>query len=203
MLSRDLITDVGVDLDGVLYPFQDAFKEYCLATLQVTSLPDPTHWNFYEDWGMDFETFSYHLHTASLTHRLFDTYYPYPGVIEAWQNLRDLGVRIHVMTARPQSAWAQTCDWLHSNRLSPDSLHFTSTKSYLSSLATGKSAMIDDYTLYYEEAEMSGTLAYLLTRPWNTQLADANRVDSFSEFVQEVNNYNQMITKGAHLHEVS
>lgn len=203
MLSSDLITDVGVDLDGVLYPFQDAFKDYCSLVLGLTDLPDPTHWNFYEDWGMDFETFSYHLHTASQTHRLFDTYYPYPGVVDAWQDLRDLGVRIHVMTARPQSAWSQTCDWLQGNRLSPDSLHFTSVKSYLSALSSGKSAMIDDHTLYYEEAELSGTLPYLLTRPWNLQLKDAKRVSSFSEFVQEINAYNQSLTKGAQLHEVS
>lgn len=198
-----LITDVGVDLDGVLYPFQDAFKEYCTNVLGLSELPEPTHWNFYEDWGMDSETFAYHLHHASSEYRLFDTHDPYPGVVDAWRDLRDLGPRIHVMTARPQSAWAQTADWLHRHGLYADTLHFTPTKTFLSYMSSGKAAMIDDHVQYYEEAELVGILPFLLTRPWNSQLDGASRVNSFAEFVHIINGYNKTITKGAILHEVS
>ena len=70
---NDLITDVGIDLDGVIYPFIDAFKIYCKERLNVSYLPDATKWNFYEDWGINHDTFQEWISEAATTHKVFST----------------------------------------------------------------------------------------------------------------------------------
>jgi uncharacterized HAD superfamily protein len=186
----EVITDVGIDLDGVIYPFVDSFRAYCQERLGVDNLTTPTHWHFYEDWGLDSETFNAWLLEASKTHQIFSSYLPYEGVLESWKELRDMGVNIHVITARPQSAWAQTVEWLAKYNLHVDSLHFCSTKGFLSKVATGKAMMLDDQIVYYEEAEKAGIIPCLLTRDWNKSKEDANRVSNLPEFVSFVRGYN-------------
>ena len=186
----ELITDVGIDLDGVLYPFSNAFRKYCEVERGLVNLPDPTHWNFYEDWGLDEETFNAWLLDAAKNHRVFATHLPYAGVVEAWANIRDMGVKIHVMTARPQSAWAQTAEWLTECKLHVDTLHFGPSKAFLANLAKGKSILLDDHIFYYEEAEKSGIVPCLMSRPWNQSKENANRVTSLPEFVSFLRGYN-------------
>lgn len=186
----EMITDVGIDLDGVLYPFSNAFRNYCEVERGLVNLPDPTHWNFYEDWGLDEETFNAWLLDAAKNHRIFATHLPYSGVLEAWADLRDTGVKIHVLTARPQSAWAQTAEWLNDCKLHVDTLHFGPSKAFLANLATKKSILLDDHIYYYEEAEKSGIVPCLMSRPWNSTKEDANRVSSLAEFVSFLRGYN-------------
>lgn len=189
-----VITDVGIDLDGVIYPFADAFREYCLERMDVNDLPEPQHWNFYEDWGLDSETFYAWLREAAETHEVFATHDPYEGVINAWHDLRDMNVKIHVLTARPQSAWAQTAEWLSKHKLHVDTLHFGPTKGLLASIATGKSILIDDHVAYYEESERNGIIPVLMDRAWNAHKENANRVSSMTEFVSFIRGYNTKIS---------
>lgn len=185
-----MITDVGIDLDGVIYPFASAFKKYCMERTGVSELPDPTHWNFYEDWDMDLETFNAWLRDAATTHQVFATEDPYEGVVSAWKDLRDMGLRLHVLTARPQSAWAQTAEWLSAHNLNVDTLHFGPTKTFLKSLATDQAIMLDDHVVYYEEAEKVGIIPVLMDRPWNSHKKDATRVDSLPSFVDFIRGFN-------------
>lgn len=186
----EVITDVGIDLDGVIYPFVDAFGFYCKERLGVSSLPTPTHWHFYEDWGLDSETFNAWLLEATKTNQIFSSSHPYKGVVEAWKELRDMGVKIHILTARPQSAWGQTVEWLSTHNLHVDSLHFGDTKGFLSKIATGKAVLLDDQIVYYEEAEKAGIIPCFVTRDWNVNKKDANRVNNLLEFVSFVRGYN-------------
>lgn len=186
----EVITDVGIDLDGVIYPFADAFKAYCEERLGTTDLPNPTHWNFYEDWGIDHETFHAWLRQAAITHQVFATHNPYEGVVEAWRDLQDMGIKIHVLTARPQSAWAQTAEWLLVHNLHVDSLHFGPTKGFLSKIAKSKAMLIDDHVVYYDEAERNGIIPVLMDRPWNAHKQEATRVNDLSGFVSLIRGYN-------------
>ena len=186
----EVITDVGIDLDGVLYPFSNAFRLYCEERLGVLNLPEPTHWNFYEDWGLDEETFTAWLTDAARTSQVFSTHLPYHGVTEAWKDLRSMGVRIHVLTARPQAAWEQTASWLTQYNLRVDTLHFGPSKAFLANLAKGKSILLDDHIFYYEEAEQAGIIPCLMNREWNESKKDANRVNNLAEFVSFIKGYN-------------
>lgn len=188
------ITDVGIDLDGVVYPFMNAFKKYCIDVLERTDFPDPKTWEFYEEWGIPKEQFNKMLHNAPVSHRLFASEYPMKHVREGWDMLRGLGVKLHVITARPPTAWAQTAEWLHDHDLVPDHLHFTHDKTVLSHVSANESAMIDDHVEYYMQLEQCGVLAVLQTQPWNMHHQRAVRADSLVDFATLVKNVNNRET---------
>lgn len=184
------ITDVGIDMDGVLYPFADAFRDYCAERMGKLFLPEPTHWNFYEDWDLDKATFEQWVIDAAKSHDVFYTQNPYEGVLEAWADLKEMELKIHVLTARPQEAWAQTAEWLEKHDLKVDSLHFGPKKAFFSKIPTGKGILIDDHVAYYEEAALNGVIPVLLDRPWNQDKKKAMRVQDLPSFVSIIKGYN-------------
>jgi hypothetical protein len=184
------ITDVGIDLDGVMYPFVDAFREYCSIHMPDGKFPEPQQWNFYRDWGIEDDTFHRWLYEGAQSHNLFSTHYPMQGSYLAWELLRKLKVRIHVMTARPTTAWKQTADWLHHHYLVPDNLYFTSKKSMLAHVATGTAMAIEDHVDYYEDLKGAGVLTVLYNQPWNIAHPNSPRVSNLVEFAQLVEQIN-------------
>lgn len=186
----EMITDVGIDLDGVLYPFAKAFNNYCCERMGRLFLPEPTHWNFYEDWDLDEETFYKWLDEAAESHQVFATEEPYQGVAEAWDALRQMDVRIHIITSRPQASWEQTAGWLTQHGLKADSLHFNKTKGFLTKISNGKSALIDDHIAYYREAKANGIFPVLMNRSWNQSEEDFTRVNNLLEFAYFIRGYN-------------
>jgi hypothetical protein len=191
------ITDVGIDMDGVLYPFINSFRSYCEERLGRLFLEEPKHWNFFEDWGLDASTFQEWLRDSAKTHKVFGTQMPYPTVLEAWELLRKNNIKIHVMTARPQEAWAQTAEWLEKYGLVADSLHFNPTKGFLANLTKGRAAILDDHIAFYEEAEKAGIFPCLLNQPWNQELKNANRASTVLEFANMIVGYNKVISSEA------
>jgi hypothetical protein len=190
MYEQKLITDVGIDMDGVVYPFMNAFKKYCIDVLKRDNFPLPTKWEFYEDWGISSAKFNDMLHTAPISHRLFASESPMETVEQAWDILRNLNVKIHVITARPATAWSQTAQWLHDHKLVPDHLHFTHDKAILAHTAQGHSAAIDDHYVYQQQMEKAGVLSVLHTHPWNSSHDVSFRANSLVEFAELVKNVN-------------
>ena len=191
MYQQKLITDVGIDMDGVVYPFISAFKKYCVDVLKETTFPEPKKWEFYEDWGISKKTFETMMHTAPISHRLFASESPMENVALGWKLLRDMNLKIHVITARPATAWSQTADWLHDHELVPDHLHFTNDKTVLAYTSKGHSASIDDNYTYQQEMQNVGILSVLHDHPWNKQYDVPFRVNSlldFARLVKDVNN---------------
>jgi hypothetical protein len=186
----EMITDIGMDMDGVVYPFVHAFKNYCAERQGKLFLPDPTTWHFYEDWDMDEKTFHEWVEDAATNYEVFSSQKPYAGVTDAWSELRAMGIKIHVLTARPQAAWEQTAKWLTSQGLVADSLHFNPTKGFLTKIAKGQALIIDDHVQYYDEAEKNNIIPVLMTRAWNTHKEDATRVNNLSELVSLIRGYN-------------
>jgi hypothetical protein len=186
----EMITDVGMDLDGVVYPFVNVFKTYCAERQGKLFLPDPVSWHFYEDWDMDEDIFHAWVRDATIQNDIFSTEKPYDGVVDAWHELRTMGIKIHVLTARPQVAWEQTAKWLTNNNLVADSLHFNTAKGFLTKISSGQSLIIDDHVQYYEEAEKNGIIPVLMNRPWNAHKKDATRVNNLSELVSLIRGYN-------------
>lgn len=186
------ITDVGVDLDGVLYPFVTAFRQYCIDHLGYTreTTPEPTHWNFYEDWGMDKEVFYEHILTAARDHRLFTKFPPKPTCHEAFNGFHQMGIRIHILTHRPEVVQHDTIDWLTRHNLLPYSIHFVEDKTILKDIAFGKAAIIDDCIDNYEAAKNAGLLAVLQSRLWNAKHPDALRVHTMRGFLEIVQAHN-------------
>jgi hypothetical protein len=186
----EMITDIGMDMDGVVYPFVNAFKTYCAERQGKLFLPDPVSWHFYEDWDMDENTFHEWVRDAAIESDVFATENPYEGVVDAWNELRAMGIKIHILTARPQVAWEQTAKWLTSNGLIADSLHFNTAKGFLTKISSGQSLIIDDHVQYYEEAEKNGIIPVLMNRAWNAHKKDATRVNNLPELVSLIRGYN-------------
>jgi FMN phosphatase YigB (HAD superfamily) len=186
------ITDVGVDLDGVLYPFVSAFKQYCITHLKRSSqdLPEPTHWHFYEDWNMSAEDFHDHILKAAKTDRLFTKFPSEMYCSRVFKELREMGIRIHILTHRPEAVQHDTIDWLTRHDLLPHTIHFVQDKTMLKDLALGKSMLIDDCAENYVAAEEAGIIGVLHTRPWNLHLEDARRVSNMLGFLDLIKIHN-------------
>lgn len=185
-----MITDVGIDMDGVMYDFANTFKSYCENRLQVNSpLPEPKHWEFYEDWGLDKETFYDWLTDATVNDSLFYRGNAYDNTMAGWRKLKAMGMRIHVLTHRHIEAVGQTAEWLQDHNFVPDSIHFGFDKTLLEAIAIDQAAAIDDYTKYYDEYEQVGVKAFLRTHEWNKD-HHGRRVDDLLGFADAVETYN-------------
>lgn len=185
-----MITDVGIDMDGVLYPFATAFKQYCQRRMGKYNLPEPTHWHFYQDWGMDEEQFHEWLVDACETAGVFASFPPNPRDVKAIHALRNKGIKIHILTHRLPEAWEQTVWWLQEYDLVPDSLHFGDNKNIIKRLATDECALVDDHIPFYEKAIAEGIHAYVMHQPWNEGCL-VKYVNSLSHFAVKVFTHNE------------
>lgn len=179
-----MITDVGIDLDGVIYDFAGVFHEFVQNRSGIT-LPEPAKWDFYKDWGMTDKDFDIILAEATQKMRIFDSVAPMENTVDGWNLLKTHGIKIHVLTHRGHLAYEQTASWLNKYGLIPDSLHFGDNKTILSTIATDECAAIDDYPLYYDRYEKANILSFLRTQPWNGEKY-ARRVDDLLEFAEKI-----------------
>lgn len=187
-----LITDVGLDIDGVLYDFAGAFREYCQNRMNK-DLPPATKWDFYHEWGMSDEQFQEWLADATKDMRLFLWNGPMNKVREGWDLLKSMDIKIHILTHRHSDAYSQTVTWLERYHLLPDGLHFGSNKSILKHIANGPCAALDDHVPFYDDYVKSNIPAFLLDQPWNRH-KDAIRVSNLVEFARLIRIYNEYHT---------
>jgi hypothetical protein len=190
-----VITDVGIDMDGVMYDFVKEFKAYCQKHLPFSEpLPDPTHWEFYEDWGISRDTFYEMLTEATIKEQLFSRGSAYDNTFAGWNKLKTMGIHIHIMTHRHIEAVGQTAEWLNRHGFVPDSMHFGTNKTILESIAIDQAAAIDDYIEYYDEYESIGVKAFLRTQEWNMRHRGRRVPDllAFATAVETYNNYYEM-----------
>jgi len=185
-----MITDVAIDLDGVMFDFANVIKEHFSECLD-RDLPDPVKWEFYDEWGLTAEQFYYLLDEFSKERDLFNSEAPVPHSMVGWQSLRDQNLRLHVITHRSPSAWEQSIRWLERYRMVPDSLHFSGDKAnILTAISIDECAAIDDHVSQYVSYRDAGVHAYLMTQTWNA-LYPGRRVSSLPEFADIIKLYNQ------------
>lgn len=185
-----MITDVGLDLDGVVFDFATVVQKHFSDYLK-RDLPFPRTWEFYEEWDLTAGQFYDLLDLFTHEREMFDVEAPIPKTMVGWQALRDQGLNIHIITHRSPSAYGQTVKWLERYRLIPDSLHFSGDKArILSAITSGESASIDDHYEQYISYCRNGVNAFLFDQPWNRNHA-GRRVHTLPEFAEYVRVYNQ------------
>lgn len=178
---------VGIDLDGVCYDFAASVREF------VTSAgirfrhqcPDPTRWEFYEDWGMDLPEFLTACHRGVEAGTIFTHGEPYPGTRDALNAMKANGHTLHVITdrafGRSGASEAATRAWLDAHRLPFDSLTFTADKTIVR-----VDAMIDDKPANYDALNAAGVQVWMMDRPWNAAHPATRRVSTLAEFAEVI-----------------
>lgn len=179
-----MITDVGIDLDGVMYDFATVFRSYAQDRMGK-ELSAPTKWDFYKEWGMTDEQFNQWLEEGVKNLRLFNYLRPMHNTLEGWQLLRDNKLNIHVLTHRHPHSYEQTVQWLMKYDLIPNSLHFGTNKTILKTLALDECAAIDDMPQYYDSYNNIGVLSFFRTQPWN-DTRKGRRVSDLLEFAEAI-----------------
>lgn len=179
---------VGVDIDGVLYDFAGALRDYLhhiagWDMLQVChDHPEPERWEFYEDWGMTLHEFVQHCHNGVDAGWIFWKGRSFPGARAALQTLRDEGHTIVLITDRhfggPGQSELATRAWLAGKDMPYDELHVTADKTTVQ-----VDFHIDDKWENYKAMRGAGVGAYLLRRPWNSLYLPDHAVDSLEEYV--------------------
>lgn len=159
---------VGIDLDGVCYDFGASVREYLIhAGVKFRhECPEPTRWEFYEDWGLSLEQFLTACHRGVEAGIIFTHGDPFPGVAEAFGRIKDAGHTIHIVTDRSfgkaGASERATRAWLDQHGLAFDSLTFTTDKTVVR-----LDFMVDDKLANYDALEAVGVEVWLLTRRWN------------------------------------
>lgn len=168
--------DLGLDIDGVLYPFDRALARHVerVRGLPPGTLPAARTWDFFRaQWGMTREEYLAVYADGVRSGSLFTAEAPYPGAVDAVLALEDAGHRIHYVTARgttPEDRdllWWDTADWLLGWGFPLDSLTVTADKP-AACLRLGVRHHLDDAPHQYDALEAAGLTPWLLDRPWNT-----------------------------------
>ena len=162
---------INVDLDGVVYPWHEVFKEWAEHQLD-RELPPITHWNFYEDWNLSQGGFKNLFRRGVEYGNIWDKLVsPVEGAIEHLWDLSDDGYYIRIVTHRlahkfgHKLAVDQTVAWLDRYSIPYRSLVVIGPEPKTNYPAD---VMVDDSpsNLWQWEQKYPGT-AIRFERPWN------------------------------------
>lgn len=177
---------IGIDLDGVVYPYDRAYRAY-LASIGIwTPSETPQSWKFYEAWGWDTDEYWTHHINGINAGIIFGTGQPYPKAVRAINEMRARGHEVHFVTdrnaGRPGYAMQQTAQWLHRSCIGYDGLYFTKLKD----VAAGLDVFIDDRPENVDLMASAGVDAYLMDQPWNRGTGEYKRATDLVHFLERI-----------------
>jgi uncharacterized HAD superfamily protein len=157
---------IGLDLDGVVYPFVEVMQDY-LSEQHQREFPYPTQWDLWEDWGLTRQEFYDEFETAVHSGVVFTKGQPVDGARVAIEQLVAEGHTIHVVTDRLISPEAQkrTVTWLAKHGIPHDTLTFSRDKTLLP-----VDVFIEDSPHHTKALLKEGTRVVVFDRPWNRKL---------------------------------
>lgn len=177
---------IGIDIDDVLTGWYAKAHEISMDA-GITNGKTPTSWAPFNEYGCADQEWFDALALATLDGRLYSTE-PYEGAIEALQRLMDAGHSVHLVTARGFLTHGdlireQTVQWLAEHGIPHDTLTFSKRKSVVRT-----DYFIDDSEKNVKElaAMKDGPIVYLLDQPHNQHFYWPRRIESVSEFVDEI-----------------
>lgn len=174
---------LGIDLDGVTFQFEKAFKPIAAARLGINpnDIPDASDWNWYEHLGIDAAGFNQLLADAVAHDNLFAEGDPVPGAVSALRHLarnHDIVIVTHRnLAGHTAKAEAATRQWLTAHRIPFHELHLTGNK-----VAVHTDIHLDDSPAVNADMRAAGRRHVVFDQPWNQDLP-GERVRSWAEFV--------------------
>ncbi|MEU1896044.1 5' nucleotidase, NT5C type [Streptomyces pristinaespiralis] len=128
--------DIGLDIDGVLYPFVDVVARYAEGILGRPCSAKAESWDWYvHQWGLSEREFFALCGRGVHENVVFTEGAPLPGALEAVRELARAGHRLHYVTARAITgvpaplAWRRTAAWLAAWDFPVDSLTIAADKA--------------------------------------------------------------------------
>ena len=176
--------DVGVDLDGCVYPFVEVLRDWIHldANRSFASLPPPTCWHFYdEQWGFSRDDFYRHLTRGVTAGVIFRSGVPIRGSVKVLHEIADAGHRIHIITARvapgAEAVVAESTRWwLAKHHVPYTSLTISNDKTVVDT-----DVFVDDSPGNYAALEAAGSNPWFFHRPWNASVP-GRRVRTWPQF---------------------
>lgn len=178
---------VGSDADGVFYGFREVHSAFevgrgnahCALELAAD------HWDYFEGWEMNLDEWLTSYAEGVDAGVILWTGEPLPGAIETYQAIRDAGHSIHIGTdifvgKEPEKA---RLHWLETTGFPYDTLTVTKDKTVLD-----VDIFLEDRLENADAVNASGTLCYLINRPWNQVPGgdDRPRIDRIEEYYDKV-----------------
>jgi hypothetical protein len=175
--------DIGLDVDGVLYPFSAVISEYASRALGRVCSAEAETFDWYRGWGLTTEEFLDLCGQSALDGVLFTEGDPLPGALEAAEALAAQGHRLHYVTARaiggisPPMAWNLTAAWLQAWSFPVHSLTVSEDKA-----CRPTDVFLDDGPHIYDALIASGHPRPVLWSHPCTLTHPAERVNTWDEF---------------------
>lgn len=178
-MAREHERILGVDVDNVLADYTAGLRRVVAEGTgrDPATLPDPTTWGAYEEWGLNHDTFPTWHRRAVVDHRLFREADPIPGGAEALRRLSEDGVRIRIVTHRlyvsgtHEVAAGDTVEWLDRHEIPYWDLCFVARKGDV-----GCDVYIDDAPHNIQHLRDRGHRAIVFDWPYNREV-DGHALD--------------------------
>lgn len=175
------MASVGIDLDGVVYPFDEVNRGW-LKDRGHGEFPPATQWRCYDDWDMEEEVWIEEYVLSIDYGHMFAHGGTIPNSKETLLRLKEDGHQIHIVTARTHGKLAveNTMIWLKREGIPYDTLTFAEDKTILKA-----DYFIEDRVENYERLRAAGTEAFLLIQPWNAHAPKEHRI-TWNEFYERI-----------------
>lgn len=177
---------IGIDVDGVLYPFIDEFKKYCEKQLDK-KLPEVENWNFYRNWKLTNRQFM-ELYASFINADCLEVGAPENNSKETIDKLSKDGHEIYIITHRLFDAFdlktktksiTSTVNWLNKNDIYFDHIIFIKDKSLVD-----LDLLLDDGIHNLEDFKNE---VICFSRPWNKNW-NYTKVNNWNEFYKKIIN---------------
>jgi hypothetical protein len=174
---------LGIDLDGCLYPWVESLrKEAEVRGFLRSNMPEPTRWEFWEDWGMTYQEFKAVFTSGVNAGHIFAHGKPEQGGLLALGALKADGHTLHIISNRSVGhlSLVNTAEWIDAYQVPYDTFTLAADKTIIKT-----DIAIDDYTVNLNALRDAGTRAVCFDRPWN-QDWDGERVPTWIQFYRLV-----------------
>jgi 5'(3')-deoxyribonucleotidase len=183
---------IGIDCDGVLYPFTENFIKFASNKLK-RELPIPTKWEMWQEWNITIDEWK-DIYFDFLELKGLNLSEPYKDCQEVLKRLREKGHSIFIITHRllpflnsryRKMVVNATIEFLEDNDIPYDDLLIMEKKFLVKT-----DILLDDALHNLNKCE---SIPICFNQPWN-QNYEGTRVNGWLEFeklVNELNGYNE------------
>lgn len=190
-MKRDRPVRLGLDMDGCLYSFDGALKEYiCNSTgRSPEDMPDANCWDFFStQWGLTLDEYREHTIAGIQAGHIFRIGEPHQDCIKTVKSLHEDYEIIFITSRSGFGQTAEICkratiDWLYDHDIPWDGLIMAENKTN-----RGIHLLLDDAPHQIEEAVSQFQPVVVFDRPWNQHVDGVDRIYDWPEFEKYVRN---------------